>query len=195
MSKANITRFTNLDIDPSLDPGNPYKLFRCPHVSTEDINKIPADGLKGGELIYNSSDNLLKLYGASEFNTLPYFRRGKVNLGDVGNNGRDLGVLPASSFNGFITGAELISRVDNLRDVFSISYEDNGYIPYPVASITNISPNADTKPITSINIFDLSASSLKFIIGEVTAATADIVIVDWLLLAFPGLPDPDNPDA
>jgi hypothetical protein len=194
MPRPNITRFANLAIDPSLDPGNPYKLFRLPHVTTDEKNNIPSDGIKGGELIYNSSENLVELYGNNEFNTLPFFRRGKVNLGDVGNNGRPVGVLPAASYNGFITGAEFLSRVDAERDVFRIDYENKGYVPFPVFSINNTGANADTKPITSINVFEVTDSSLKFIIGEVTAGTSDIVILDVLLLSFPALADPANPD-
>ncbi len=194
MPRPNITRFANLAIDPSLDPGNPYKLFCLPHVTTDEKNNIPSDGIKGGELIYNSSENLVELYGNNEFNTLPFFRRGKVNLGDVGNNGRPVGVLPAASYNGFITGAEFLSRVDSEKDVFRINYENKGYVPFPVFSINNTGADANTKPITNINVFEVTESSLKFIIGEVEAGTNDIVILDVLLLSFPALADPANPD-
>ncbi len=194
MPRPNITTFTNLAIDPSLDPGNPYKLFRTPHVTTDEINNIPSDGLKGGELIYNSSENIVKLYGENEFNTLPFFRRGKINLGDVGNNIRDTGSLPPKSYAGAIIGAEFLERVDTTRDVFRIDYEDKGYVPYPIWSINNVAPNSVQQPITSINIFDITKSSLKFIIGEVEGGTPDVVILDVLLLSFPTLADPENPD-
>lgn len=194
MPRPNITRLTNLEIDPSLDSGNPYKLFRIPHVTTGEINNIPSDGLKGGELIYNSSENIVKLYGGNEFNTLPFFRRGKINLGDVGNNDRPTGVLPSTSYAGAIIGAEFIERVDSTRDVFKIDYEDKGYVPYPIWSINNTAPDAEQKPITSINVFEVTSSSLKFIIGEVQGGTDDVVILDVLLLSFPALADPANPD-
>lgn len=194
MPRPNITRFANLAIDSTLDNGNPYKIFRPPHATTEEINNIPSDGIKGGELIYNSSENIVKLYGENEFNTLPFFRRGKVNLGDVGNNSRPTGVLPSKSYAGAIIGAEFLERVDRTRDVFKVDYEDKGYVPYPIWSINNTALDAEQKPITSINVFEVTSSSLKFIIGEVTGGTSDVVILDVLLLSFPTLDDPENPD-
>ncbi len=62
MPRPNITRFTNLAIDPSLDDGNPYKIMRCPCITTEEINKIPEDGLKGGEIVYNTETENFQFY-------------------------------------------------------------------------------------------------------------------------------------
>lgn len=62
MPRPNITRFANLAIDPTLDEGNPYKIMRCPRVTTNEINKIPEDGLKGGEILFNTDLNAFQLY-------------------------------------------------------------------------------------------------------------------------------------
>jgi hypothetical protein len=70
MPRPNITRFANLAIDPTLDDGNPYKIMRCPRITTEEINEIPEDGLKGGEIIYNTDIGDFQLYNENTFNTL-----------------------------------------------------------------------------------------------------------------------------
>lgn len=62
MPRPNITRFTNLEIDPSLDPNNPYKTFRIPCLTQEEINKIPEDGLKDGIIIYNYTAGDVQTY-------------------------------------------------------------------------------------------------------------------------------------
>ena len=67
MPKPNITRFANLAIDPTLDNGNPYKIMRCPRITTDEINKIPEDGLKGGEIIFNTDLNVFQLYDGTDW--------------------------------------------------------------------------------------------------------------------------------
>ncbi len=62
MPRPNITRFANLAIDPSLDPGNPYKTFRAPCLTQEEINEIPEDGLKDGIIIYNCTTGDVQTY-------------------------------------------------------------------------------------------------------------------------------------
>ena len=67
MSRPPITRFANLVIDATLDDGNPYKIMRCPRITTEEINEIPEDGLKGGEIIFNTNLNAFQLYDGTRW--------------------------------------------------------------------------------------------------------------------------------
>lgn len=62
MPKPNITRFANLALDPSLDPGNPYKTFRVPCVTQKEIDEIPENGLKDGIIIYNCTSGDVQTY-------------------------------------------------------------------------------------------------------------------------------------
>ncbi|MCP4264855.1 MAG: tail fiber protein [Candidatus Brocadiaceae bacterium] len=62
MPKPNITRFANLAIDPSLDPGNPYKTFRVPCLTQEEIDEIPENGLIDGIIIYNCTAGDVQTY-------------------------------------------------------------------------------------------------------------------------------------
>jgi len=70
MSDAPITRFTNLVVDASLDNGNPYKIMRCPRINNEEIGAIPADGLKGGEIIFNTNLNAFQAYDGTAWSNL-----------------------------------------------------------------------------------------------------------------------------
>ena len=70
MSDAPITRFTNLVVDASLDNGNPYKIMRCPRINNEEIGTIPADGLKGGEIIFNTDSNAFQAYDGTAWSNL-----------------------------------------------------------------------------------------------------------------------------
>ena len=67
MSKPPITRFANLVIDTTLDDGNPYKIMRCPRITTDEINEIPEDGLQGGELLFNTDENAFQLYDGTNW--------------------------------------------------------------------------------------------------------------------------------
>lgn len=62
MPRPNITRFANLAIDPSLDPGNPYKTFRIPCLDQEEIDAIPESGLIDGIIIYNCTSGDAQTY-------------------------------------------------------------------------------------------------------------------------------------
>jgi len=70
MPRPNITRFANLAIDPTLDNGNPYKIMRCPRINNEEIGAIPADGLKGGEIIFNTNLNAFQAYDGTAWSNL-----------------------------------------------------------------------------------------------------------------------------
>lgn len=70
MPRPNITRFANLAIDPTLDDGNPYKIFRCPRLNGKEIFDIPADGLKGGEIIFNTDSNAFQAYDGTAWSDL-----------------------------------------------------------------------------------------------------------------------------
>lgn len=62
MPRPNITRFANLAIDPSLDPGNPYKTFRVPCLTQKEIDEIPESGLIDGIIIYNCTSGDTQTY-------------------------------------------------------------------------------------------------------------------------------------
>lgn len=67
MPKPNITRFANLSVDPSIDPANLYKLFKCPNITEAERDEIPKDGLSSGIIIYNKTALELQTYdGATE---------------------------------------------------------------------------------------------------------------------------------
>ncbi len=70
MPRPNITRFSNLAIDPTLDEGNAYKIFRCPRLNGKEIFDIPADGLKGGEIIFNTDSNAFQSYDGNAWSNL-----------------------------------------------------------------------------------------------------------------------------
>ena len=67
MPKAPITRFSNLVIDTELDPGNEYKIMRCPRLSQKEIDEIPEDGLKGGEIIFNIENDSFQFYDGTSW--------------------------------------------------------------------------------------------------------------------------------
>lgn len=84
MPRPNITRFTNLAIDTTLDDSNPYKIMRCPRITNEEINNIPEDGLKGGEIIYNTDIGDFQLYNGTMWNN--YTNTKEILFGYVYNS-------------------------------------------------------------------------------------------------------------
>ena len=125
MPKLNVTRFSNLSIDPSLDPGNVNKIFRTARITDEEKNKIPSDALKGGEVIYNTSSNRFNLYSSGGWSDLaPMYRTGLVtNIGDVQG-----AAVPNLTVSGCITSASK-AEPGNEGNEIVINYNDAGYVP------------------------------------------------------------------
>jgi hypothetical protein len=180
MPRPNITRFANLAIDTSLDDGNPYKIMRCPRLTGEEKNDIPEDGLKGGEIIFNTESNIFELYNGTEWNSFPNiysYRTGTVLVGDV-RGPADPNLLVS----GAITFASKADDVDQ-GNIISISYENLGYVPFIFVSTQESNNNSLYEPV----VRNVNSSSAEIFYREPDAIGGGQNVLARVLLVKPDI--------
>lgn len=181
MPKPNITRFANLAIDTTLDDGNPYKIMRCPRLTGEEKNDIPVDGLKGGEIIFNTESSIFELYDGTKWNSflnsLYSYRTGAVLVGDiVGSQDLNLVVM------GAITSATKSDSIDE-GNLITINYEDLGYSPCIFISTQEDNNNSVYEP----SIRNITRTSAQIFYREPDSIGSGQNILAQILLMRPNV--------